>query len=53
MWSWLLILGTLIGYWVVLSCMVYVAKKAETCGSRGDTVGIEWLLKFDNTTNNN
>ena len=30
MWSWLLILGTLIGYWVVLSCMVYVAKKAET-----------------------
>mmetsp|Transcript_49723 Transcript_49723/g.101085 ORF Transcript_49723/g.101085 Transcript_49723/m.101085 type:complete len:672 (+) Transcript_49723:68-2083(+) len=29
MWSWLLILGTLIGYWVVLSCMVYVAKKAQ------------------------
>lgn len=28
-WSWLLILGTLIGYWVVLSCMVYVAKKAQ------------------------
>ena len=28
LWSWLLIIGTLLGYWIVLCCMVYVAKRA-------------------------
>lgn len=28
LWSWCLIIGTLLGYWIVLGSVVYVAKKA-------------------------
>lgn len=29
LWSWCLIIGTLLGYWIVLGSVVYVAKKAQ------------------------